>query len=323
MTQRLQTKCLLGSVAFHGLLLLLLVLGSGFVTDRTPATEPLALLTFIPDRLVDAPFVGGGGTPAAPPESANPPTAQPEPPRVEPNPPPPAKPVEPSVKPPAPQPREPEAKPKPDKKPAKPPKPLPEKPAKPEAAPDPEPRKPVPKHKIEVNKVLTERRDTARERERARRAAEEAEAAEAAEAAAAADRARRAAEARRSQFNNALSGLQNRFSSSTGISVPGPGGESYANYGLFVKSVYDWAWRAPEDVADGSATVRVRVTIARNGKVVRTEILSKSGVAALDRSVVEALGRVDTIGRPFPEGAREEQRNFILRFNLNARRAAG
>ncbi len=130
-------------------------------------------------------------------------------------------------------------------------------------------------------------------------------------------------ESRRQMIGSTVTGIQGGLSSSTAVSVPGAYGEAYMDYGLFVKSRYEAAWRPPSDLSDQNPTVKAEVIIARDGTIVSTRILQKSGIAALDKSVSEALGRVDTIGKSFPEGAKDEKRQFIINFNLKSRRANG
>lgn len=316
---RLRAKCFVGSVALHGLLLLLLVTGSGFlVSHPEPDWESMPVLDFIPSKLVDAAIVGGGDPAGAPPAPAAPqPRPQPAPAPVapaipEPLPPPPAKQI---VKP---QP-EPEPAPRESKKPA---------PAKPNP---PEPnsfsetgtKKAPEKPKIEVTKKLVTR-DTAADR---KKAAEQAEAQAAAEAAVQAARsAERARQVRSGQVGGAVSKLQSNLSGRSVVAVPygpGGGGETYAGYGLYVRLIYDRAWRAPDEVPENSAVVTARVVIGRDGRVLSSEIVSKSGVAALDKSVAAALGRVTTIGRPFPEESKDDRKTFLIDFDLRAKRGIG
>ena len=54
-----QHKCLLVSAAFHSALLGLLVLGPAYTAPRPPVDD-LPLLDFVPTRLVDEAFFGGG-----------------------------------------------------------------------------------------------------------------------------------------------------------------------------------------------------------------------------------------------------------------------
>jgi TonB family protein len=158
------------------------------------------------------------------------------------------------------------------------------------------------------------------DRSRAEREKAEAEAAETARRRAQ-DEARRVAEARQNQLSSTIGALRTGLSGSTSVSVPGTGGATYASYTSFVDLVYRTAWAPlkPRETGDRSLSVLVRVVIARNGEVVDSAITRRSGNAALDRSVQTVLDRVRTIGRPFPEGARDDQREFHIEFNLESR----
>ena len=89
-----------------------------------------------------------------------------------------------------------------------------------------------------------------------------------------------------------------------------------------VKTYYDRAWIDPEEVSEDAATVKVKVTIARDGAVLSDSVIKRSGIPSLDKSVENALGRVRQLP-PFPEGAKEAQRTFIINFNLKAKRLIG
>ena len=318
--KRLQTQCLAGSFALHGLLFVLLVVGSGFLApNREPDWQSIPVMDFIPDKLVEGIVTGGGdpqgGAPAprpAPPKPATPPVSTPTPPAPAPVQTPPT-PVRTPEKTPPP---EPVAKAAPKVQP---------KPAVAEPLPgDTSARKPAPKPKpkVEVNKTMVTRDNRAAEEAR-KRAAEQAEAAEAAEAARAMAAAR---QARVGQFNHALGKLQSDLSGRSVVAVPygpGGGGETYAGYGLYVRMVYQRAWRPPTEVPDNSSVVTARVVIAKDGRIIAADIVGKSGVSALDKSVTAALGRVTTIGRPFPEGSTDEQKTFLIDFDLQAKRGTG
>ena len=68
--------------------------------------------------------------------------------------------------------------------------------------------------------------------------------------------------------------------------------------------------------------MKVKVVIARDGSVITDAILKRSGIPALDKSVENALNRVRQLP-PFPEGAKDAQRTFIINFNLKAKRLLG
>jgi outer membrane biosynthesis protein TonB len=302
---RLQRQCFLASAATHGLLLLLLATGAGFVAARKSPANTMTVLTFIPDKLVDAAITGGGEPEPAPP----PPQPQPAPPQPQPQP----------------------APPQPQPQPA--PQPQPPKVQRvklPQPAPEPErvtpegtrPVTPPKRHVVELDPEALKRSTRAVKPQPPR---EDPAIAEQRAAEAAAEQARRINEVRQSRINSLASGLQHKLSSTTTVTSPGPGGGgvSYANYGLFVRSIYDAAWRPPSEIASPIATATARVVIARDGHIVSAELVTKSGLAPLDKSVTAALGRVTTIGRPFPEGATEETRTFFIDFNLEAKKPLG
>jgi TonB family protein len=136
------------------------------------------------------------------------------------------------------------------------------------------------------------------------------------------ERERAEAEARRRAFAGALNHITDIAASSTEVTIPGPGGQAYANYAQVVKSVYTHAWIVPADVNDDQATTTASVTIARDGTVLDARITRQSGNAAVDASVRRTLERV-TFVAPFPVGATEAKRTFTIKFNLKAKRQLG
>ena len=140
--------------------------------------------------------------------------------------------------------------------------------------------------------------------------------------AAANDKARADAAARSSAVANILQGIKGGLSQSTKIEMPGPGGEAYANYGQVIRSLYEQAWRPPSEMEDDSSTVEVEVTLSREGRVISSSILTKSGYSSLNKSVQDALNRVRQVP-PFPEGAKDSQRTFRIRYNLRSKRQIG
>jgi len=116
--------------------------------------------------------------------------------------------------------------------------------------------------------------------------------------------------------------LREGFSQGTKVEISGPGGAAYANYAEFVKSVYEDAWVVTDELMDDESTAKVSVTIAKNGRVVAARIERHSGNSVLDKSVQRALDKVRFVA-PFPEGAIDEQRTFLINFNLKAKRLLG
>ena len=287
---RLQKKCLIGSVALHGFLLLILLVGPAFLSPNKPMDD-LQVIEFIPDLLVDE-NVSGGGNPNA---GAQPPPPQPKP----------------EVKP------EPRPEVKPD-----PPSPKVEPKIEPKADPKPEPKEVVTKEeKIDPDSLETAKPKLPKVNTKVYSAPKQTTINSKAKAAESARKAelQRIDEARRLL---AQSAGKVRPSSATTIESygPGGGGPTYANYAAWVKTVYENAWLPPEETDSDDAITVVTVTIARDGKVLEARITRRSGDTAVDNSVQRTLERVTTIGRPFPEGATERQRSYIINFNLKAKR---
>lgn len=299
---RLEKKCVIASAAMHGLLLVIVLVGPAFLSSRKNAMD-MPLLDVIPSKLVDAAFSNVGNPNAKPPplaEKIQQPQAQvqpppPQTPRVERQPAP--EPV--VVKP------QPVTKPEPLRQEVKVTKDVPEKTV-------------PPKREIKISKDVVKLNDQDEAEARARAQAQEVAKARAKAQAEARQRMEKAL----SRVSGAASSLKENMSSGTTIEMPGPGGEAYANYTQVVKSIYDHAWIDPQEVSDEQAVVQVKVVIARDGKVISDVVTRKSGNAALDKSVQNALDRVDFIA-PFPEGAKDTQRTFIINFNLKAKRLLG
>jgi len=141
------------------------------------------------------------------------------------------------------------------------------------------------------------------------------------------DRRRREAYERSERMVSALNRTMGNIRSGTGSATPveegygsGNSGPSYASYAAWVLTVFDNAWVAPEDATSEDATARVSVTIASDGTVISKRIIKRSGDAAVDASVQRALDKVSTVGRPFPEGAKDKQRSYIIPFNMKTKR---
>jgi len=123
------------------------------------------------------------------------------------------------------------------------------------------------------------------------------------------------------QIAKAKEGLQRGFSQGTAINVWGEGGPAYADYAQTVKSIYDDAWIVLPDISLDAGMAVVKVTVARDGRVVRATIIDRSGQRALDLSVQQALDRVTRLPS-FPAEAKDDQRTFTIEFDLKAKRSA-
>lgn len=280
--KRLQRECLTLSTVLHGVLLAIAFLGTAFLAKPKPPelTEPVTILDFVPDELVDENVASRGGATPTPPAD-----------------PPPQRPADPPPR----QPQRPDPAPIPPRKPDPPPKePVREvKPAAEEPQWKPRSSKEI---KVDLNKVTKTRTATQRAAEEARRQRErEAKAA----------------------VQDSLNRLQSHFQTEISFNVPGDVGGSYANYGAYVRTIYSQAWRKPASGVAGNPIAKVRVVIARDGRVQSSGIIKSSGQPAMDRSVQTVLDRVKNIGRPFPKDAEDTERSFILTFDLKVKFGLG
>ena len=310
---RLEKKCLLASTGLHSFLLMLLLFGSAFfVVKEKPSAQPK--LQFYPSKLIEAALAGGGGNPnvartddvqkGSP--SAAAPLLPPPPQRVEPKP-------QPQQPPPPP--------PKPEVRKVEPPKPEPTTTAK-TSPPKPADKLTPTKPRIDLAdlKPIT-RADSDKAKAKAKAEAKAEAEAEAKEAA------RKETLARQrlaQQIGKAAETMQRGFSSGTKVDVGGPGGAAYANYAAVVQAAYEDAWKILPDLNDDDAVAVVRVTIARQGQVVESQIIRRSGNAVVDRSVQRALDKVKLDGLPpFPDFIKDSERSFTIEFNLKTKRLIG
>jgi TonB family protein len=126
------------------------------------------------------------------------------------------------------------------------------------------------------------------------------------------------------QISRDINRLRGALSKDTAVEMSSgaDGGEPAANYRDIVASMYTAAWNPPASLNDESATVVVSVTIARDGHVISHEILKPSGNADMDKSIGNTLENVSFIA-PFPEGSKDEERTYSIKFNLSAKRSLG
>jgi colicin import membrane protein len=307
---RLQKKCLIASASVHGFALLLLVFGAAFFVEKEKP-QSFSKLQFVPSKFVESALAGGGGNPNIAPtdDVQKGQTLAPQPTPT----PPPVEQAKPKPKPPEPKPEPPKPEPPPVVKKQPPPKPV--EPVKPKVA----EKVPPPKPRIDLSELKpVNKTDKAKEKAEAEaKAAKE----EARRQAAAADAARKRLA---QQLSKTADALQRGFSSGTKVDVGGPGGEAYANYGALVQMAYENAWQILPDLNDDDAITVVRVTIARDGRVIASRIIRKSTSSTMDKSVQGALNRVKSQGLPpFPDFIQESERSFTIEFNLKARRLTG
>ena len=305
---RLQKKCFLASATLHGLLVLVILFGAAFLGP--PKEKPmLNRLNVVPPDVVEAALSGGGGNPKlertddqVKGNSFNAADSAPEPTPTLFKPPDPV-PVQAR---PVPQPqvrqvqRQEPTKPSVIKPPDSPKQPnVTEKPAEPK-----------------LDLVPTVKGPSAKEK--ARLEAEARQAREASEKQAAFRK------ELTSKLGNMSSGLKAGFENGTKVDVGGDGAKAYAGYALLVQAAYDSAWQVQPDLAAQEFMVPVEVVIARDGHIVSQRILTRSGNAGMDRSVQRALDKVKaTFNRPFPPETKDDEKTFVINFNLKSRRLNG
>ncbi len=305
---RLEKKCFVASAGTHALLFALLALTSAFGFSKKPRID-LPVLTFLPSVATDERIVSGGSPtarpPAAPPKVENVQPASPEPQPAEVKPPETVQETPPVTE------RKPERvipepvkTPKPDVTTARdkiPPKPV-----------DTSANKAQAKSIGRTNMVTSSRRNPPRSN-----VTPSAQSTAQAEAQARAQAQRQLA----SRIGQAVGSLERGLTPGTSVEVPGPGGAAFANYGLLVQAAYQLAWLPPQEVAAQSAVVRARVVIQRSGRVTEARVEKPCGIPAVDKSVERALELKSV--EPFPEGAKDTERTFIINFDLKTKQPFG
>jgi TonB family protein len=305
---RVQKKCFVFSVGLHGLLAIILI-GSAAFRNRAEETD-MPILTLVPANILDKAGVSGGEP--APAARASQAQAQPAPrPRVQ------------TV---APQARtEPQViEPKPvrhveHQKPLETePDPHPEKVAL-AVADTPSPKPAKPHHQHEIQPTFT---PVSRTTNHGKTEAVESSSQTSAQASARSEAKRLAAI--ENSLNHLASGVQTSAAAKTVVDVPGVGGggEVFAGYREMVYNAYYRAWIAPENGVKSSSLPEVKISVARDGSIISAELISPSGEASLDKSVLRALQAVTKLP-PFPATAHDTERTFRIRFSLDLKEATG
>lgn len=287
---RLQKKCLAGSVCFHGLIVVVLLVTAAFRSEPTVTEPHLLNLVNLSAPIVDRPDSGGTPVPA-------PAIPKPAPPAIHPAPPAPA-----------------ETHPQPT--PAESPKIAVKTPPKP-AAVKPIPAKPV------TEPAPTKRGTTAAVPSPAKPPPKSAESSSQAQEQAAAQKARRQ---RLQEIASALdslsSSVQSKASPVSVAALSGAGGgEAFVSYDSAVQSAYYNAWK-PEETTRRMAVAIVKIIVSRNGNITSSEFVTKSGDPLLDHSVQRALDAVKELP-PFPPNAPDTERSYIIRFDPETKQSAG
>ena len=323
----------------HSLLFVIVIVAPAFLPEKPRPSTPV--INLVNPRELDA-ILRAAEAPAAPAPVTAPTPAPGAPTVVEPVPVPkavaPPRPIEPTPPAPKPKPAEPvkkkEVVKEPPPKPAKvEPRPLPvtakgkEAPVKKETKktkePEPPPAKTAPTKstvKIADTKPLISRKS-----EEDAKAKQKAETEERALSVAAAKAAQQAHLQRVAKMKSILGGIPGGLSSPVDIHIDaggGPNAAAFLDYGQMMVRIYEQMWLVPANLNDSLSIVSVTVTVARNGRVLKSQLLKPSGNSAIDKSVGETLQKVIQF-EPFPASFREAQKTFNIDFNLKAKRNTG
>lgn len=318
----------------HALLFVVLIVAPAFLPEKPRANTPV--INLVSARELDAILRAAEAPPAPAPVSspAPAPAAPPAPVVVEPAPAPkPVEPPPPPTKPIEPVPKKEVVKEPPPKLVKVEPRPLPpsakgkEAPVKKETKktkePEPPPAKTAPTKstvKIADTKTLISRKS-----EEDAKAKQKAETEERALSVAAAKAAQQAHLQRVAKMKSILGGIPGGLSSPVDIHIDaggGPNAAAFLDYGQMMVRIYEQMWLVPANLNDSLSIVSVTVTVARNGRVLKSQLLKPSGNSAIDKSVGETLQKVIQF-EPFPASFREAQKTFNIDFNLKAKRNTG
>jgi len=308
---RLQTRCLVGSAFFHGLIVVVLLATAAF--RSAPVITDAQVMNFISPKILDLAVSGGQPVPKVGRPQPSPPAIQPASPELPPHPAPPA-PPKPQTQstPPIP------PKPQPQPAPASQPKTTTTTTARqPETTPTPPKTavKPTPaKRGIIV--------DFTPPSPSSRTASRNTDSSAAARAATQAANSKRIQQAIADAFGSLDSSVRGTASPVSVVPIPGEGGgEAFISYDTAVKSAYYNAWR-PEVTSHRLAVADVRIVVSRNGEITSSELVRKSGDPLLDRSVQRALDAVKQLP-PFPPNATDTERSYLIRFDPETKQSAG
>lgn len=311
----LQKKCLTASAVTHGLLLVLVFIGSAFIPQKPKIEGPEFELVDIPEMLVAEPNVVSGGDPNA---------GRPQPP-VQPQPPAPVTPV----------PEQPKPKINPQQIPVEPPKEAPKpKEIKPEPVkplePKPEPRKTLDPDAFDFNKTKTITKaepktvkpETAFDLNKAKKITvkpvETAKSGQAERESSSAAAARQAAQASQLLANamKAVSGTGGRVGINPDA-IFGPGGKAQMSYHLAVATIYEREFkRHPVPSRGTDPAVEVEVTVRRDGTIVGTRVTRPSSRAEFNRAVDAVRAGIKRVP-PFPADLSGDTITIKINFNLD------
>ena len=120
-------------------------------------------------------------------------------------------------------------------------------------------------------------------------------------------------------ITSAIKNLRSKLSPGMVVDMPGVSSVAYSSFKDALATIYYNAWVTPEGVANDEADTLVKITVARDGTVISSRIITPSGNAKIDDSVRRALNRVSSVG-PLPDQSKSEQ-EFTLDFNLKTKQS--
>jgi TonB family protein len=305
---RLEKKCVIGSAALHGLLLVTFLVGSAFIASKPHQNLPPVITLF--DAKVTDRLIASGGNPNATPTPAAPTT-----PKVETPQPPPPEPVQPVAKPT-------EAEPKQAER---------EVVKKPDVAKDTEKVKPPLTQKEKTKPVQKEANNNSKtplslnpikhtnetirlQREMAARSREKAERE-------AWDRYNAQRREVANKVGEIVGNVKNGLSHETVATVVGPGGAAYANYSSLIIEKYKAAVYATHPQSDDDAEAVIRIVVARDGTVRSSQWVKRTGNSVLDKTVDRAMNSVRSLPG-FPPEAKDSERSFSITIAFDAKRVS-
>src|SRR5208282_2220764 len=128
----------------------------------------------------------------------------------------------------------------------------------------------------------------------------------------------REAQLRAAAIQSAVRNLENNFTPSTKVEMPGTSSVSYASYASIIKTIYTREWTPPDNAANDEANIKVSITVSSDGTVISAHIVDPSGDSKVDDGVQRTLDRVIFIFL-FPAAPTEKEKTFIINFNLKAK----
>jgi TolA protein len=190
-------------------------------------------------------------------------------------------------------------------------------------APEPKPKRKPHEVQVDYTPASSELHKSKKQKEtdEARQAAADAEQARAAARAESRAQAQRQREIK-AALDTLAAGVSSKASDHPIVENEGDSGPSFADYGTVVGNIFYRAWITPDNAVNRLAQTKARIVVSRDGRVVSAEIVGPCGEKDVDKSVERALRAVTSLP-PFPAGAHDDQRTFLINFDLKAKVDAG